>query len=87
MYHFRTGDFKKAVENFIRSKNETPSAEAFLYTAYAYFKQGLLEKALNELETGLKQFPADKALEDLNRQLKQQEKNHEKDTDSVNRQR
>jgi tetratricopeptide (TPR) repeat protein len=87
VYHSRTGDYKKAIEYFGKSNNETPSSDAYLYTAYAYFKQNMQEKAVNELEAGLKQFPHDKGLNNLYGQLKAQGKNSEKNTNSDNRQR
>jgi tetratricopeptide (TPR) repeat protein len=87
VYHSRTGDFKQAIENFDRSKNETPTSDVYLYTAYAYFKQNMREKAIIELEAGLKRFPGDKGLNDLYRQMKERGQSNEKNSDSDNRQR
>jgi tetratricopeptide (TPR) repeat protein len=87
VYHSRTGDFNKAIESFNRSKNETPTSDAYLYTAYAYFKQNMPGKAIIELEAGLKQFPGDKGLTDLYGQMKVQEKSSEKNSHSNYRQR
>lgn len=87
VYHFRTNNYDAAIEEFVKSNNETPSQDAYLYTAYAYYRQNKLSKAMDELEAGLKVFKGDKRLNELYMQLKAQEKSSEKNSDSGNGQR
>ncbi len=85
VYYFRTNSFKNAIGWFLKSKNETRSAETYLYTAYTYFKLNNTPKAMLELEEGLKTYGADEALNKLYGQLKEQ--GNEKNTDSNHKQR
>lgn len=87
VYHFRAGGYKNAIENFNRSNNETPSPEAYLYTAYAYYKQNMIKEAKKALNAGLGKFGKDIQLKDLYQQLNEQEKKNEKNSDSNHRQR
>jgi tetratricopeptide (TPR) repeat protein len=87
VYHFRTNDLSKALEFFIRSKNETLSPETEVYIAYTYFKMNNRLQAIAELEQGLKTFGSNKDLNELYRQLKGNEHGNEKNTHSGDGQR
>ena len=85
VFHFKTGDFKKALAYFEKSDNETHDAVTVLYLAMDLEKLGDDKKAEIELEKGLNDFPQDKALAAALRLLKERFLNGES-TNSVNRQ-
>jgi tetratricopeptide (TPR) repeat protein len=62
VFHFKTGDYSGALEDFKKSDNETHNAVTVLYLAMDLEKLGDLKKAEIELEKGLNDFPQDKAL-------------------------
>jgi tetratricopeptide (TPR) repeat protein len=62
VFHFKTGDYKQAVEDFRKSENETHDAAIAFYLAITFEKLGEYKEAAIELENGLKDFPGDKTL-------------------------
>jgi len=85
--YFKTGNYEKALENFFKSKNETRTADVYLYTAYTYYKTGNIKQAIKELEQGLAAFKQDKGLQELHAKLKGPGEKNEKNTGSINKQR
>jgi len=86
VYYFETGNFKQALEYFNRSKNETPTAEIYLYIAYVYFKMDKIKDAIAILEDSFKLLGQNQdARTQLYKQLKQVNINNDKGTNSINR--
>lgn len=62
VFHFKTGDYRQAIEDFKKSENETHDAAIAFYLAMTFEKLGEYKEATIELENGLKNFPGDKTL-------------------------
>jgi tetratricopeptide (TPR) repeat protein len=84
VYHFKTGNYKAALEEFVMSKNETSDPGTSLYLAYAYEKLGLRDDAIAELNEAIQRYPNDKGLSDLLKAIKEKRING-KSTDSSDR--
>jgi len=86
VYYFETGNLGKALENFEKSKNETPTPEMYLYIAFIYYKMDRINDAISVLEESFKLFgqKQDQRMQ-LYRQLKQVTIKNDKSTNSINR--
>jgi|GEM_PF-696448 tetratricopeptide (TPR) repeat protein len=82
VFHFKTGNYKQAIEDFRKSENETHNAAIVLYLAMTFEKLGEYKEAATELESGIKDFSGDKALFAAFRSLKERSKDG-KSTDSI----
>jgi len=71
VYHFKTGDFKTALDYFKQSENETPDAGTAFYTAYTYYSLGMVKDAVSETESGITKFPDNKMLKNFYVKLKE----------------
>jgi tetratricopeptide (TPR) repeat protein len=70
--YFETGDYAKAYENFNVSKNETKSAQAYLYLAYTCFKMKHEDEAKSILKEGMSLYNSDQGLKRLYNQIAQE---------------
>lgn len=84
VYHFKTGSYEAALEEFVMSENETKSPGIALYKVYTLEKLNRRDESLKELEKALQLYPQDKPLMDLFKAIKESEKNG-KSTHSADR--
>ncbi len=86
VYYFETGNLPTALENFEKSKNETPTPEIYLYIAFIYYKMDRINDAISVLEESFKLFgQKEDQRSQLYRQLKQVNIKNDKSTNSINR--
>jgi len=71
VYHFKTKNYRDAVDYFAKSENETPDPGTEFYIAYTDYLTGNNDQAVLWAEKGLKTNPSDKALLDLYARLKE----------------
>jgi tetratricopeptide (TPR) repeat protein len=85
VFHFKTGNFELALNDFRKSENETRNAETERYIVMTYIKLGKFIDAETEAGYAMNLFPGDKVLAELVSEIKEHYFNG-KDTNSVNRQ-
>jgi tetratricopeptide (TPR) repeat protein len=83
VFHFKTGNFESALNDFRKSENETHDAGTERYIVMTYIKLGKFSDAQTEAGYALNLFPGDKVLAELISEIKEHYFNG-KDTNSVN---
>ncbi len=87
VYYFETKNYPKAIECFSKSRNETETAEIYVYIVIAQIKMKRFEQAEETLNKGLLKFSENERLLGLKEQLKRAAKQNGKNFNSNNRQR
>jgi len=65
VFYFKTNNMDLAIDYFGKSLNETKTPEGYLYLGYSYFNKGKKAEAINTLRQGIKQYPDDARLKEL----------------------
>ena len=71
VYNFQTNKFEEALKYFQKAKEKDKNASIYAYIAYAYYKLGQPNNALNTLREAMQEFGNDPQLTNLYNQIEQ----------------